>query len=59
MRPVAGAAPMNICPAIFGSRNWAHASYNPKSGGIAVAEKIVNGPRWPEEAGHAEIRDRA
>jgi hypothetical protein len=22
---------MNICPAIFGSRNWAHASYNPKT----------------------------
>jgi alcohol dehydrogenase (cytochrome c) len=31
-RPVAGAPPINICPAIFGSRNWAHASYNPKSG---------------------------
>lgn len=31
MRPVAGAPPMNICPAIFGSRNWAHASYNPKT----------------------------
>jgi len=32
MRPAAGAPPMNICPAIFGARNWAHASYNPKSG---------------------------
>lgn len=32
MRPVAGAPPINICPAIFGSRNWAHASYNPRTG---------------------------
>ena len=32
MRPAAGAPPMNICPAIFGARNWAHASYNPRSG---------------------------
>jgi len=32
MRPAAGAPPMNICPAIFGARNWAHASYNPKTG---------------------------
>ncbi|MBI4638979.1 MAG: PQQ-dependent dehydrogenase, methanol/ethanol family [Candidatus Rokubacteria bacterium] len=32
MRPMAGAPPMNICPSIFGSRNWAHASYNPKTG---------------------------
>jgi alcohol dehydrogenase (cytochrome c) len=32
MRPVAGGAPLNICPAIFGGRNWAHASYNPKLG---------------------------
>ncbi|MCL6650247.1 MAG: PQQ-binding-like beta-propeller repeat protein [Chloroflexi bacterium] len=31
MRPVAGAPPMNVCPAIFGSRNWAHAAYNPKT----------------------------
>jgi alcohol dehydrogenase (cytochrome c) len=31
MRPAAGAPPMNICPAIFGGRNWAHASYNPKT----------------------------
>jgi len=31
MRPAAGGAPMNICPAIFGGRNWAHASYNPKT----------------------------
>jgi alcohol dehydrogenase (cytochrome c) len=32
MRPQAGAPAMNLCPAIFGGRNWAHASYNPKSG---------------------------
>ena len=32
MRPMAGAPPMNLCPAIFGGRNWAHASYNPKTG---------------------------
>jgi alcohol dehydrogenase (cytochrome c) len=31
MRPAAGAPPMNICPAIFGGRNWAHASYNPRT----------------------------
>jgi alcohol dehydrogenase (cytochrome c) len=30
VRPVAGAPPLNLCPAIFGGRNWAHASYNPK-----------------------------
>jgi alcohol dehydrogenase (cytochrome c) len=30
MRPAAGAPPMNICPAIFGARNWAHASYSPQ-----------------------------
>jgi alcohol dehydrogenase (cytochrome c) len=32
MRPVAGAPPINTCPAIFGARNWAHASYNPRTG---------------------------
>jgi alcohol dehydrogenase (cytochrome c) len=32
MRPVAGAPPMNICPAIFGGRNWAHAAYHPDTG---------------------------
>lgn len=32
MRPAAGAPPMNICPAIFGARNWAHASYSPQTG---------------------------
>lgn len=32
MRPAAGAPPMNICPAIFGSRNWAHAAYHPGTG---------------------------
>ena len=31
MRPAAGAPPMNICPSIFGARNWAHASYNPQT----------------------------
>jgi alcohol dehydrogenase (cytochrome c) len=31
MRPAAGAPPMNICPAIFGARNWAHASYSPQT----------------------------
>jgi alcohol dehydrogenase (cytochrome c) len=31
MRPAAGGAPMNICPSIFGGRNWAHASYNPRT----------------------------
>jgi alcohol dehydrogenase (cytochrome c) len=32
MRPAAGAPPMDICPSIFGARNWAHASYNPRTG---------------------------
>jgi alcohol dehydrogenase (cytochrome c) len=31
MRPAAGAPPLNLCPAIFGARNWAHASYNPQT----------------------------
>jgi alcohol dehydrogenase (cytochrome c) len=30
MRPAAGAPALDICPSIFGGRNWAHASYNPK-----------------------------
>jgi alcohol dehydrogenase (cytochrome c) len=29
MRPVGGAPPMDICPAVFGGRNWAHAAYHP------------------------------
>ncbi len=32
MRPVAGAAPMDICPSAFGGRNWAHAAYHPGTG---------------------------
>jgi alcohol dehydrogenase (cytochrome c) len=32
MRPVAGAPPMNLCPSIFGGRNWAHASFHPGTG---------------------------
>ncbi len=31
VRPVAGAPPLNICPSVFGGRNWAHASFNPKT----------------------------
>jgi alcohol dehydrogenase (cytochrome c) len=32
MRPAAGAAPMDICPSVFGGRNWAHAAYHPGTG---------------------------
>ncbi|MBI4608187.1 MAG: PQQ-dependent dehydrogenase, methanol/ethanol family [Candidatus Rokubacteria bacterium] len=32
MRPAAGAPPMDICPSIFGGRNWAHASFHPGTG---------------------------
>jgi alcohol dehydrogenase (cytochrome c) len=32
MRPVGGGAPMDICPAVWGSRNWAHAAYHPGTG---------------------------
>jgi alcohol dehydrogenase (cytochrome c) len=32
MRPAAGAASMDICPSIFGGRNWAHAAYHPGTG---------------------------
>jgi alcohol dehydrogenase (cytochrome c) len=32
MRPAAGAAPMDLCPSIFGGRNWAHAAYHPGTG---------------------------
>ena len=32
MRPVAGTAPMDICPSVFGGRNWAHAAYHPGTG---------------------------
>jgi alcohol dehydrogenase (cytochrome c) len=32
MRPVAGAAPMDVCPSVFGGRNWAHAAYHPGTG---------------------------
>lgn len=32
VRPVAGAPEMDICPSIFGSRNWAHAAYHPGTG---------------------------
>jgi alcohol dehydrogenase (cytochrome c) len=32
MRPVGGGTPMDLCPAIFGGRNWAHAAYHPGTG---------------------------
>ncbi len=32
VRPAAGAAPMDLCPSIFGGRNWAHAAYHPGTG---------------------------
>lgn len=32
MRLAAGAAPVDICPSLFGSRNWAHATYHPGTG---------------------------
>jgi alcohol dehydrogenase (cytochrome c) len=32
MRPAAGAAAMDICPSVFGGRNWAHAAYHPGTG---------------------------
>ena len=32
MRPAAGAAAMDLCPSIFGGRNWAHAAYHPGTG---------------------------
>jgi alcohol dehydrogenase (cytochrome c) len=32
VRPEAGAAPMDICPSIFGGRNWAQATYHPETG---------------------------
>jgi alcohol dehydrogenase (cytochrome c) len=32
MRPAAGGPPMDICPSIFGGRNWAHATYHPGTG---------------------------
>jgi alcohol dehydrogenase (cytochrome c) len=32
MRPVAGAAPMDICPSPAGARGWAHAAYHPGTG---------------------------
>jgi alcohol dehydrogenase (cytochrome c) len=32
MRPEAGAPPIDLCPSIFGGRNWAHAAYHPGTG---------------------------
>lgn len=32
MRPAAGAPPLDLCPAIFGARNWAHSAYHPGTG---------------------------
>jgi alcohol dehydrogenase (cytochrome c) len=32
MRPEAGAPPIDICPSLFGGRNWAHAAYHPGTG---------------------------
>jgi alcohol dehydrogenase (cytochrome c) len=32
MRPAAGADPIDVCPSVFGGRNWAHAAYHPGTG---------------------------
>jgi alcohol dehydrogenase (cytochrome c) len=32
MRPKLGGPPLQVCPSLFGGRNWAHAAYNPHTG---------------------------
>jgi alcohol dehydrogenase (cytochrome c) len=46
MRPVGGAAPMDLCPAIFGGRNWAHAAYHPGTGFVYLPSMEMCNKYW-------------
>jgi alcohol dehydrogenase (cytochrome c) len=46
MRPVAGGPPMDLCPAIFGGRNWAHATYHPGTGLVYLPSLEMCNKYW-------------
>ena len=46
VRPAAGADPMDLCPSIFGGRNWAHAAYHPGTGLVYLPSMEMCNKYW-------------